>query len=247
MNYAEAIDEFAAIFTDAQHAPLCVSLRSYEQLAIYRHNVRLNRVAVLAEIFPTIKALLGEAFFQALADVYVARYDSYSANLHDDGRDFADFLRDFPHVQDTPYLPDVARLDLALHRSHYAVDSPGLAIDALAAYPAEVFAQARFVFHPACVLVQSSQWPIASILDFHQGGAQPDWHAGGENVWVWRDHYQKCAADEIACLQVWCAGGVVEAGLDAAVDINPNFDPSNLLIRLFQHGHVIAIETGEQS
>lgn len=242
MNYQTAIADFAAVFGNPGHAPQCITARTQANVALYPNNVQENRVAALADAFPTVQALVGAEFFAAMVRMYVAQYPANSANLHDDGADFSDFLIGFAHVQDVPYLPDVARLDLALHRSHYAVDWPALPVQVLSSIAADDFARSVLQLHPATCLVISGMWPIAAILEFHHGGAQPDWEIGGQAVWVWRDRCECIQAAPAACLNCWLQGASVEAGIAAAQAVDAQFDPAPLLLQLFNRQLVIGIK-----
>lgn len=247
MNYLTALADFSRIYCDADHQPPCVTSATRNNLAVYRNNVVENRVAALAESHPIVRSLVGEDFFAALARLYVDQHASGSANLHEDGTDLAGFLAVFPHVQDVPYLPDVVRLDLALHRAHYAPDCVGLTIQSLVDLAPEAMAEAVFKFHPACALVQSPDWPIGAILDFHHGGATPDMSAGAQSVWVWRDHWEIIDQAESICLACWLDGNRIEDGLQAATQCNAAFNPSGLLQRMFARGLVMAIKLGDKA
>ena len=65
---------------------------------------------------------MGDEFFDGLAHTYGKSYPSDNGDLNLFGAHFAQFLQDFEHVADYPYFPDMARLEWALHRAHYAAD-----------------------------------------------------------------------------------------------------------------------------
>lgn len=233
MNYAAALADFSRGLEERGHVPQCLAGQTRPALDTYRNNLRENRVASLGESYPTVRAVVGEEFFAATARVYVAQVPSRSANLHEDGGDFSAFLESFAPVSDLPYLADVARLDWALYRAHYAPEMAALTGEALSGIALADFARARLVLHPAMALVQSTQWPIERILDYHHGGELPDLSAGGEAVWVWRDHWQRVGTAEAACLACWLAGSPIEEGLLAASLADAAFDPAPLLVQLF--------------
>ncbi|MDR3413641.1 MAG: DNA-binding domain-containing protein [Formivibrio sp.] len=246
MNYAKALAEFSCGLESGGFMPECISEKTRPALSAYRNNVRENRVTSLASSYPTVCALVGNEFFEATARVYCERNPSASANLHEDGEPFPAFLASFPPVSDLPYLPDVARLDWALHRSHYAPDVAALPGEALASLPLADFANATPVLHPAMTLVQSWEWPIGSILDYHHGGPLPGGSKGGEAVWVWRDHWQCVTPAEAACLLRWLGGQRIEEGLLAASDVDAEFDSAPLLTQLLGNGLITDIRLGEK-
>lgn len=93
---------------------------SYERLNVYRNNFALCHHEALAAVYPVIKRLVGDAFFETLAAAYRQRDPRASANVHAYGAVLAEFLEDFPPVISLPYLSDVARLEWAYHQVFHA-------------------------------------------------------------------------------------------------------------------------------
>ncbi|WP_432723823.1 DNA-binding domain-containing protein [Jeongeupia wiesaeckerbachi] len=231
LSYADTLAEFAAGLADDALAPGCLVAATRANLALYRSNVRLNRIDALENAFPTVAALVGVDWFRAMARAYVIAEPAASANLHDDGATLAVFLDGFAPAANLPYMADVARLDWARHRAWYAPDSAPLDPARLAALDADGFARCVLGFDPALALVVSMRWPIAAIAAMHEGGAPADLNAGGQAVLVWRDGWRPVDRQDAGWLKALLAGVAVGEALAAAQG-----DPDPLLAWLFGHG-----------
>ncbi|MDX2218358.1 MAG: DNA-binding domain-containing protein [Burkholderiales bacterium] len=192
------------------------------RVAVYRNAVRANQRGALAAAFPVVEQLVGSAFFNEAADRCLAAQPSTSGDLHDLGAAFPDFLREYSHAADLPYLGDVAALEWALHRAFHAADAAPIGVDALTAVPADALDRLVLVPMPGTALVESD-WPILTLWRAHQpGAALPenfDLGQGGETVAVYRDGFQ-CAAETLdparrALLAASLAGKHLASALDA--------------------------------
>ncbi|MBY0443735.1 MAG: DNA-binding domain-containing protein [Burkholderiales bacterium] len=239
MNYAAALKDFSQIFKDADYLPQSVLARSLLFLDVYRNNTLANRSANLANTYPTVLELVGEEFFSAMARIFVENSQSHSGNLHQDGESFPDFLSTFPHVSDLPYLSDVAKLDWAIHLAHYSADCNSIAIETLAMYSPEQFGQLKLALHPAVAIIQSKQWPIYQILMMHHGEKAADLSAGGEQVWIWRDHWQLLSISDALFLSSLLNGQSIENAMRATT--NDEYDAGPILIQLFSRSLVCQI------
>lgn len=140
------------------------------RFAVYRNNVIASLVDALADGFPVVQQLVGEAFFRAMAQVFVRQSPPRSAVLLDYGDDFPAFIEGFGPAGNLPYLADVARLERLRSRAYHAADSPALDADALAGALAEPDQLASLVFQlHASVAVLASRFAIVSLWAAHQG------------------------------------------------------------------------------
>lgn len=235
MNYAAALEDFSQIFNNNQIEPQCILNRSAPYLDIYRNNTIANRSANLANTYLTLVELVGADFFTAMAGVYIQATPSCSGNLHEDGADFAVFLNDFIHTADLPWLSDMARLDWAIHQAHYSPDCTSLAIEALAALPPEQFGPLKLQLHPAVAVIRSARWPVYQILMMHHGDAPAEINSGGEQVLVWRNHWQALPLSEAVFIEHILNGQSIERAIEAT---GQEFDAGRILIRLFSLGLV---------
>lgn len=240
--------DFAAALVDAGAAPGCVAslaggdARTLERLALYRGNVGAAWEKALANAFPVVRALVGEEFFAALARAYGRTHPSSSGDLNRFGDRFAGFVAAFEHTQVLPYLGDVAALEWAVHRAHYAADTPALTRDRIAALPAGDLLGTRFGVHPACTWMESA-FPIASIWLAHQPQSAvplPDAIDRGEAALVarplWRVEVRPSGAGEIAALEQLRAGADMEASIAAGLGADPAFDFPKALVRWLDLG-----------
>ena len=218
-----------------------------QRFSLYRGNLSATWRRTLGHAYPVVLALVGEDFFGGLARAYGGRYPSDSADLNQFGDRFADFLAAFPPVDELPYLPDMARLEWAVHLAHYAADAPGLAPEALAALHPDQLEARRFSLHPACVLL-ASDWQVAALWRAHQDGE-------GQGMFP---HDLRAASCALVCRPRWKAqvlvvdaaahaallalrrGQTFGAALDAAFGLDPAFDLAAHLRQWLAHAVLTA-------
>lgn len=139
-------------------------------ITVYRNNVRAAYLRVLHDTFPVIHRLVGEEFFRYLAHEYfhthppscplVARYS--------DG--LPDFLHSFEPAAGLPYLPDVARLELAWLGSYHAAEADCMESERFFALLGEDPDTNAFQLHPSVRLVKSP-FPIHIIWLHNKSGS----------------------------------------------------------------------------
>lgn len=179
--------------------------------AAYRRTIEATWRAALAGQFPVVERLVGPAFFGEAARHYARAHPSASGNLHDFGARFAAFLETYGPAQGLGYLPDVARLEWALHEAFHAPGAPPFDFAALAQVEPQAHADLRFHLHPAVRLVQSPH-PVLAIWEANQPGRDgtPEGDGGPACVLVRRDDEQAwpeaLAADAHAFLARCLAG-----------------------------------------
>lgn len=169
----QAQARFGQALLSSQSAPNALALFiqpqqvALDRLAIYRGNVVAAITKALQAAYPVIERIVGEEFFAALARAYWQQHPSEEGDLYCYGASFADFVAHFPHTQQFPYLPDVARLEWAAHQAYGAADVSALHLSALIDRDANQLGTLRFEFHPAVHLLHSL-FPIATIWQQHQ-------------------------------------------------------------------------------
>lgn len=236
LSFEQQLAGMAAVLLGEDAPAALFDASSPARIAAYRNNHVGNRVEALKGAYPILQQLLGEEFFQALAQRFVCDHLSESGNLHDYGSGLADFLQTFPPVADYPYLSDVACLEWQLHRAYYAPDRTGLSPVALAACPPQQIAQLRFVLHPSVALLDSP-WPLTAIWAAHQPGLdevpEVDLGQGGGAVRVWREglqlHVESITAAEAAFMQAVMQHQPFAEALNAALHCDAGFEPGPLL------------------
>jgi putative DNA-binding protein len=88
--------------------------------AVHRETMLASLAHALESIYPACLRIVGREFFRAMARRFAVEVPSTSPDLNDYGESFAEWLASFPPARELPYLPDVARLDWALHRARHA-------------------------------------------------------------------------------------------------------------------------------
>jgi putative DNA-binding protein len=141
------------------------------RLALYRDNVLSGLADALAALYPACAALVGAEFFGALTRRFAREVPSRSPDLCDYGAELGDFLERFEPVRALRYLPDVARLEWALHRARHSPVSEPLETARLAALFAERSGALRLRLAPGTALL-ASPWPIDRIHAAAQPGAE---------------------------------------------------------------------------
>lgn len=249
---ADSQQAFASALFDPSAAPALLpgfqGEHAAHRFALYRGNLSATVNKTLANAYPVIQMLVGEEFFAGLSQAYGHSHPSDSGDLNRFGGHYADFLADFPHVADYPYLPDMARLEWALHRAHYAPSADAIAADALAALTPEQVETARLRLHPACQLL-ASDWDVVRLWQAHQldGGQDfPQQLERPSHGLVLRPHWKTqllpLSPAAHAALGVLADGGAFGPALDAAFDIDDDFDVAAQLKLWMDLALIVGIE-----
>jgi len=151
------------------------------RLAVHRNNVVAGLVRALAQTFPVVQCLVGAAFFDAMAAVYVRQSPPGAPVLADYGGGFAGFVGGFSPARSVPCLADMARLEWARAEALHAAEARPLddrsAAAALARVvpgdasldaPAAALGALRLVFHPS-LRVLCADHAVVSLWAAHQG------------------------------------------------------------------------------
>lgn len=214
------------------------------RLAIYRANVAANAVNALSIAYPVLKQVVGAEFFAGLARAYLRGHPSTHGDLGEFGDAFAAFVQDFEPAQALPYLPDLARLEWAVHLADRAADAPEWDPAALGDVPAERQAALRFAWSPGTALLHAG-CPVVRIWTLHQPGQggdfQVDWTVR-ECALVARDGYRVTVSAIDAAAAAFIAASLAGAPLgeaaQAGLDRDPAFDLGALLANLISRGLV---------
>ncbi|MDE3027132.1 MAG: putative DNA-binding domain-containing protein [Paracoccaceae bacterium] len=152
---------------------------------VYRNNVTQGLTDALTTSFPILVKLLGEAFFRAMARHYLRAHPPTSPLMMFYGDNMPAFLETFAPAAHLGYLPDVARLELALRHSYHAADHTPVRAEALAALAPEVFLAARLTLAPSLRLIRSD-WPLHAIWRVNTEPGAPNPEARAEDVLITR-------------------------------------------------------------
>ncbi|MHA1597226.1 MAG: HvfC/BufC family peptide modification chaperone, partial [Alphaproteobacteria bacterium] len=142
-------------------------LTTAEKISIHRNNTYLTLTESLAAVFPVIRKLVGEEFFDATAYEFIRQRPPRRGSLLFYGDDFGDFLDRFSPAASLPYLGDVARLEWAWHEAFHGADATGLDGADLQKIAPERLDRLRLGLHPSARLL-ISPWPVAAIWQANQ-------------------------------------------------------------------------------
>lgn len=213
--------------------------RLARRFALYRGNLTANWDKALASAYPVLKRLVGEEFFRALAREYGRATPLVDGDLNRFGGRLADFLDGFPPVADYPYMPDLARLEWALHRAHWGADTPALDLMEVARLDAERLDALRLRLRELCTLLRSP-WAVFAIWQAHQlvheSQASPAWPTDlAQPSWClvcrprWRAEVLPLSPGGFAALHAVADGAPLGAALEAGAATETDFDPAGTL------------------
>lgn len=253
----EAQRRFGAALAGAAGEPDALPLlagdpvRNRALLSVYRATSAANAVAALRLAFPVCAQITGDDFFEALARRYRDACPSSDGDLNRYGAGFPAFLDGFAPVSALPYLPDVARLEWAVHEASTAADAEPADGRLFAGLDADALAQARLRFVPGFALLDSA-WPVADIwlahVDDADALARIDLTAA-QHAAVWREGWQvRVAALAPAPYALWLAlrrREPVAAAWATACAVEPAFDPGPAFAQALSAGWLHAIDLEE--
>lgn len=242
-------------------------------LTVYRSNAQQLAARSLQAAYPTVALLVGGENFTTLAWALwlshppqrgdMAQWGGQLAALLEQGANPSDgvaaFLTDL--IADLPYLPDVARVEWALHQAATAAD-----------VPANLASLQHLVDHDldrlGCVLAPgvcavASPWPVAAVMQAHGSllkAATPDstsalssadtetlealfQAATAQTTLIWRRTYQPIYrlvdAAEWSFMNRLLQGASLGASLDAAPD---HFDFNSWLPQAVHEGLLLGMQ-----
>ena len=207
------------------------------RMAIYRANMVAAADKALSAAYPVLRQVVGAEFFHGLAREYQRATPSTSGDLHDFGAAFDTFLARFEHVQDMPWLPDLARLEWAAHRAYGAADAPAWDPASLATVAPDAQPAIRLRWSPGLAVVPSTR-PIVRIWTIHQAGYDGefsvDWERA-ETALVARDGFAvtvaACTPGDAAFVGASQADHPLGEAAAVALAEDPLFDLGALLGR----------------
>lgn len=206
---------------------------------VYRNNVAASLTDALHEGFPTVASLLGKANMDGIAAMYLRAHPPRSPLMMHYGEDFPAFLAGLDQLSHLGYLPDVARLDLAMRCSYHAADAVPLAADRLAQTLPDALLEARLAFAPSVHLLRSS-WPVHDIWRYATEPGAPKPRAVAQDVLITRPDYdpvpRALPAGAAAWIGALIAGENWGTADEAARAEAPEFDLAATLALLLAGG-----------
>ena len=199
-----------------------------DRLDIYRNTFVTGVTKALRLSYPAVHRLVGDDFFAAAAEIFIARNPPRAAHLDQYGAEFPEFLEQFPPAAALAYLPDVARLEWAVTQAIHALDREALALSQLAALAPQDQGRVRFAPHPSIGLLRVS-YPAdliwRAVLDCDDAAlAALDLHPAPVRLLVQRlpagVEVIRLDESEWRFAAALCAGQPLQAALDEATGID---------------------------
>ena len=197
--------------------------------AVYRNNVTISLMSALGANFPSVKRLVGDEFFAAMAREYARENPPTSRLMAEYGASFPDFLESFEPLAKYNYMPDVARLERLWLDSYHEADAEPLQGAALSAIAPEALFSTRFAVHPTARLF-ASQYAAVSIMSANrsEGDVAPIDPAVAEYGLVTRPHLnvavRHISASTHAFLGALTAGSTLGEGIETALALDADFN-----------------------
>jgi hypothetical protein len=218
-------------------------LTASARLRIYRHHVFSTLTETLRSTYPVVGRLVGDGFFAYATHRFIETHPPMGPCLFEYGAALPAFLAAFPPCRDLMYLPDVARLEWALHAAHHADDAPSLAAEALRDVDPAQAARLTFRLDPSLSLLASS-WPVDRVWLANQPNGDPDaavdLAAGGVCLEVRRlddePGFRALAPAAYAFRRALHDGRPLGDAAEAAAGADPTFDLTVELHELLRDG-----------
>jgi len=211
-----------------------------KRFSVYRNNVAVSLTEALRTGFPVVRKLLGDQNFDGLSGIYLRRSPPASPLMMHYGSDFPEFLERFEPLQHIGYLPDVARLELAMRASYHAADTAPVELAYVQSIPPEELMLAQLEFAPSMQIIRS-RWPLYDLWAFNmKDGPKP--RDVAQNVIVLRPEFDPAprqmpagSATFIAALQ---SGEALGPAHITAMQAAPDYD-LNATLSLLISGNAI--------
>lgn len=215
--------------------------------AVHRNTVLAACVDNLLALYPAVRRLAGDDWFQALALDHARAHPPHDGRLHAYGEELPETLAGALPEGELPWLPEVARLDRLWQESHLAADGEPLPARLLATLRPEALPHTRLVLHPAARWRWCGDWPAFSLWHAARLGLPdpnpPRWHGEGALFTRPADAVLATALDAGACalLDACRRHQPLPEALAAAQAIDPTLDLGATLGRLLTQGAFQAI------
>lgn len=215
--------------------------KAVKRFAVYRNNVIVSLMNAMADIFPVVKALLGEKSFNDVARIFITRHPPTSPLLFEYGRQFPDFLSRFKPLSAYPFLPDLALLERAWLDGFHAADAVPMDPAVFTATDQALLGDLVFLPHPATKLVES-EFAIVTLMNHCRENLPLDTvdPRASESALVTRPEnrveVRAIAAAGTAFFRLLIDGNTLGFAADAAMATDPEFDLPAAITALIQSG-----------
>ncbi|MBR9863012.1 MAG: DUF2063 domain-containing protein [Rhodobacteraceae bacterium] len=211
---------------------------------VYRNNVVVSLIDAMETAFPVMRKLIGAENFRNLAGLYVRQHPPSSPLLMFYGADFPAFLDSFAPLAHVPYLPDMARLELARRHAYHAADAAPVAADALSRIAPDRLMQLRLTLAPAMQILPS-RYPVVGIWEYNMVPDAPHPPAEAQIALVTRlafDLQMQTVSPAMASfLNALHQGAPLDTAFDSASAQDSAFDLTAGIVLLLQSDLIVEI------
>lgn len=235
--------------------PLKGGVLPEKRFNVYRNNVTLSLISVMASTYPVIEEIVGVDFFATMAREFSLSHLPQSPVMIKYGAEFPQFLQSFQPVETLAYLSEIAQLEWQRNSAYHGADANPIAINALSEFAEDDLLNLTFTLHPTFSLI-SSTYPIVSIWQAHQEENPAEQLAGismqeGEAALIVRPGLdviiQKISTGTHKFLECLTNENSFSLSVEQAIAIEPTFDIPANLAGLFNSGAVTGLQLTTKS
>lgn len=251
--------ELIAICADSMPANSYFCLKNPDAaqrgLRAYRANAQALAETSLQASYPVLQQLLGAENFAHIAHDFWQHTPPQRGDLAHWGGELAVYLEQLPQLQalllEHPYLPDVARVEWALHTASTATDA-ALEPNSFQLLACGDPARLRLIPSPGFALVRSA-YPVVAIgqlhdermREMHETSREAIAHGVAQTAAIYRQGLRPMLgiadAASAALMEATLHGQTLSAALDAAFAADEDFDFSTWLARSVQAGWLVGV------
>lgn len=210
----------------------------FRGVCVYRNSIVIKHEKALEKIYPAVYKLVGADFFTMLSHDYRLQHPATHWSLSEFGRHLADFLCEYSKAETVPYLPDMARLEWAMHELLFAPDSVSFDLHQLQTIPESDYLKLNFQLDAATRLLSFTS-PILDIWHFcyhDNSGDKPfELKPEGNIVLLSRKDFevdmQKITLGEYRLLSQLNQGDALGEAIEQALLVEPQLQVESLLSR----------------
>ena len=229
------------------------------RFGVYRNNVVVSLTTVLEENYPVVTALVGSAFFRAMAREFIFKCPPRSPVMYEYGTEFADFVSTYAPASSLPYLSDIARLEWSRVLAYHSPDASSIdlaTVQALLNSP-ERLAASQWQFLPSVSMVVS-RYAIVSLWHAHQHAsseqitqALAQFHLDrAETALLFRQGFDvvvlKLNPTQYAFVHALMQGHSLSYASECADHEDQAFDLAHMMGSLFSMGVIMRVLTGDE-
>ena len=141
------------------------------RLGIYHNNVAGGLSDVLGETFHATRILVGDDFFNKMAETFVVQHLPTNANINLYGEKFPAFIAEYPAAFSVQYLADVARFEWLWNECYLAPNDAVLTSDTISKIAADDYPALHFTLRHSARLL-AADYPVDSIWQYCMGDTE---------------------------------------------------------------------------